>query len=259
MPTLPSNDFEHFQDIFLKIYNKKVKEAFKEGTPDDDITTPEGSLKYACLMKDKDSAMMMAMRSMLFYLVRGELANDIGDRFFGIPKSDFYEGLRFKPQVVLQFKETAAAAKAAKRYPKYMRLSYRLMKEDSSITKPFVESLATKIKAEFPTSFVHSIGKKKCTYFERDKGLQLIISANTNTEGETLVKKICDLVDTTFKPENFSVGEKKFYPPKKTKTIMGQKVNLPVKGVITQMKLQRADLLVHGGLFETTLLYRTGI
>lgn len=259
MLTKPPNEFEHCQNVFLKVYNKKVKAAFKEEIPDDDISTSEGSLKYACLIKDSDSAIMMALRGILFYCVRGEIANELGDRFFGVPKTNFNESFVYKPQVIFTFRETTAAAKAAKRYPKYMRLSYRVMKDEESITKSFSESLTTKIKAEFPTTFVHSIGKKKCSYYEPEKGLQLIISASTNTEGETLAKKICDLVGTTFKPENFSVGEKKFYPPKKTKTIMGQKVNLPVKGVVTQMKLQRVDLSIHGGLNRTTLLYRTEI
>ena len=61
---LPDNfsPWEHLQNVLRQVHNRIVKEEFSDITDDDDIVTPRGSLKKACLLDDNDSAEMTVFK-----------------------------------------------------------------------------------------------------------------------------------------------------------------------------------------------------
>ncbi len=67
----PGNEWEFLQSVLMRLYNRVVRDDFRDGIPDDTISTPESALRYACLIKDNDTAPMALCRMFLYFLVRG--------------------------------------------------------------------------------------------------------------------------------------------------------------------------------------------
>lgn len=183
------NEFEHLQSTILKVHNRIVRDEFNDITGDDlDLAVPRSSLRWACLLKDNDTADMMIQRFLLFYFSLRK-AQDLQQPFYGIPLDDLQASRKFKPQITLYFKEDDNDVEEDFR-PMWGEISFRLMSESSTtITKSELTNLANKIKTEFGASngYVWKKGRKLYSYTEKEKGYQLQLLCRDETTAKELI------------------------------------------------------------------------
>jgi hypothetical protein len=278
-PPVPSfNEFEHLQTVLMRTFNKQVKEGFKDDIADDDTTTPEGALRYACLLKDNDNATNMLLRILLFNLVRGDspLVKELADKFYAIPMLDYHRDVKFAPQIILKFKETIANAKRNNRQskPVRMRISFRLPKlSEDSITESDLTQWSNKIKELFPKTFYHTIGSQRFSYKDSDKGLSFLIRGIGESDAVEFYRKMITLLEyvratatssydkTAYRFDVVNLTNHKDVGKKPTKKIVDfkglhEKYTLDSVNTNTKVYLYRAELHLHGRLVNKDLLFR---
>lgn len=267
------NDFEHLQDVIIRTYNKKVRDSFKDDILDDDIKTPEGALKYACLIKDKDTSGVMTLRMLLFSLVRGDF--EILNHIYATPILDYHRDVKFAPQIVLLFKESQSDAKLNKRptNPVRMRVSFRLNKiDEDSIKQTDLDKWATKARALFPKTYTHVIGLNRYSYRDSERGLGFLIRGSSMNEATEMFKKIIDLIEyirtnsvnldknplyfagskiTTHKDESVSTS--------KTVKLTGlnESYKIPQRYKNVKVHFYKMELHIHGRLVNKDLVFRS--
>lgn len=225
--SLPSNfsEWEHLQNQVRRLHNERVREYFSDVDLDDDIESARGSLKQACLLKDKDSAIITCVRMMFFEFTVGNAAS-LQAPLYGMPVDRFQEEfeVEFRPRIVLYFKQDINGV------PDDLcaidqECSFRLMNETTeTISKSKLQSLAQVIRAKF-WSYNFNKGKIKVTYVEPKKGYRLSVNAVSETEGIDLIKDVLSINGDTINDDCLNVVNK----PKKqsdntpgTKTILGK-------------------------------------
>ena len=170
----PKNAWSHYISVITQVQNRIIKEDFNDVGDDNwqpDITTPRGSLRVACTIKATDSAPIVLLRLMLYYIVLRK-AQDLQIPVYGMPIGFLNSQRKYRPHVHLYFSQDALNVQKGDD-PITGSISWRLMDEtSSSITRIEVERLANRIKTELDTvkDFVRSKGKKKITYTDWDKG-----------------------------------------------------------------------------------------
>lgn len=247
---MPTNNWEQLQSVLMKVYNREVRENFREDIPDDDITTPESALKYACLIKDNDSVAMAQLRMMLFYNVRNK-GSQLPE-IWTIPdfQPDVYNATR--PQVIMLFAEKDDDYKRRKAdRRKVVRVSFRLMNETSeSLTEANINTLRNKINLEFPRSYFWTTGTYKCTYTDKENGLSLILPPESPGEGKSFVNKVLDVVGVPFDGDKWSVSNRpaQNFRERKTKYVAAQQkaVNLPNRRPTAKVYLDKVELNIYG-------------
>ena len=266
---LPGNfsEWEHLQSVLIQAYNRAIRDEFNDvgdETWDPDITTPRGSLRVACTLKDDDSALMTTLRLMLFYLVLGQ-GGALQTPVYGIPIPSFQEARKFKPQIQLYFQESPHDVEDGYA-PVTGEISFRLMHESTeTITTAEATSLANKIRAEFATGtgYIWKKGKVLVSYTDRARGYQLQLLCRNKTEGRELIQKVLQIQGHAPDWENMNVSENeepaaKFPTIPQTKTIMGKSRKLPRARPIADCRFQYATLHVWGLPNPITLVDRTG-
>jgi hypothetical protein len=276
-PPAPSfNEFEHLQDVLMRTHNKDVRDGFKDDIADDDKTTPEGALRYACLLKDNDNATSMILRILLFNLVRGDnkIIKDIADKFYGIPVLDHHRDVKFAPQVILKFKEKRLDAKKAGRQssPVRMRVSFRLPRiAEDSINKNDLIQWGNKIRELFPPAFYHTIGFDRFSYRDSEKGLGFLIRSVNKTDAIELFRKLITLLEYTrtsassldkipYRFDALKIVSHKDDEVKTAKTVtlsgLQETYKLPMRYKSVKVWLYRAELHLHGRLSNKDLMFR---
>jgi hypothetical protein len=267
--TIPENfsPTKHLQSVLISVYNKFVKDEFKDFDIDDlglNITVPRQSLYKACKITSEDSQIIINNRMMLFYMVCRK-AQDMQAPIYGIPVGQFLETRRFRPQVTLYFKEDAEDID-----PDYRaitaEISFRLMNEsETTISKAELTTLANKIKAEFGglTPYRWKKGKTVCSYIDPENGYSMQIYAFSKTEGKEVIGKVLDLRNKTPQWEFLTVNENEepsqaypTIPP--SKTILGKSTRLPRKRPVGYVRFLRATCQVWGVTKPIALYDRTG-
>lgn len=262
---LPDNfsEWEHLQNILLQTYNRVIRDEFNDvgdETWDEDITTPRGSLRVACTLKDSDSAIATILRMMLFYFVLGQ-ASALQTPVYGIPIPSFQEARQFKPQIQLYFQEPEADVDLGYR-PVTGNITFRLMNETStSITHAETVSLANKIKQEFGTGtgYVWKKGKVMVSYTDRAHGYQLQLLCRSKTEGRELIQRVLSIQNHTpdWKFMNVSENEEatQRYPTVPgTQTILGKTQKKPRARPIADVRFRFAALHIWGLVNPVVLL-----
>lgn len=245
--TLPENfsPFEHLQSVLTRVHNKRVRDAFREDVLDDDINTPESSLKHACMIVDNDTATMMLLRMYLFDFLRGDLIHNIGDSIIGIPSSEFGEKVAYKPQVILSFRESMKDAKSHQRYkhPKRMRISFRLMIEEDQITQTLINRIKADIKTLLPSSFSFRTGLHDMSYRDPSHGFKLLIPFASEWECFDLIQKVCNIANAPFNKTLCRSHDYVSPPEKKTVHILGDTYQVPTR-TVGVVRLSNASLAV---------------
>lgn len=251
----PKNSWSHFVSVITQVQNRIIKEDFNDVGDDNwqpDITTPRGSLRVACTVKATDSAPIVLLRLMLYYIVLRK-AQDLQIPVYGIPVGQLQAQRKFRPQVHLYFsQDTLDVPKGDNAVTG--TISWRIMDETSeTMTRPKIEQIANKIKTEMGTGngFVWRKGREMITYTDWDKGLQLQILSRSVSEGEKVIRKVLDIVRTTFRPERMNVNknqaEESRYPTApERKNILGESVELPRERPLVNVRFRYATLSLHG-------------
>lgn len=268
---LPDNfsDFEHLQDVWRRIHNRRVNEHFRDlADPDTDweaeIETPRGNLRVACTMKDADTADMCTIRTLLFWLVLGEAAA-LQAPIYGMPTFDYQEVRKFRPQIQLYFQEDYNDV--AEGYaPVTGEISFRLMNQTSeTLSQSEVTQYATRVRNAFASGsgFVWKKGKVMCAYTDRARGYQLQLICRNKAEGKSLIEQVLDIQNHTpdWKYLNTSENEEvmqqyPIVPP--NQVILGRSRRLPRARPIADVRFQFAALHIWGLPKPIVLVDRSG-
>lgn len=207
---LPPNfsEWEHLQSQVRHLHNQRVKEYFEDIELDDDISTPRGSLKQACLLKDKDSAILTCVRMMFFEFTIGN-ARSLQAPLYGMPVSQFQEEfeVEYRPMVRLYFAQDINAVPDGF-WPIQQEMSFRLMDETwETISKSKLLNLAQLIRNKFWTYNIDK-GKIKCRYVEPSKGYRLAVNAISETEGINVIKDVLQLRGHTINEKCLTISDK---------------------------------------------------
>lgn len=265
---MPIDDaWEHLQGVIMQVHNRIVREEFNDIEPDDDITTPRGNLKAACLLKDTDSALMTILRYWVFY-VDLKKAQDLAPAIYGIPITTFQEQFLFAPHIKLFFLEDVNDVEDG-----YSRvkgeISFKLVGYTSeSITPSNAESLAHKIRTAFATGsgFVWKKGRVKASYVDKARGYDFRLLVTTEAEGRRVIEQVLDIQNHSPDWDNLSIAESRanfpITPP--TRRIYGRSRRLPRKRPRADVRFRVAELHVWGVptpvvLVDTTGYYRNAL
>lgn len=143
------NSWSHYISVITQIQNRIIAENFRDVGDDrwqPSIATARGSLRTACTIRANDSAPLVLLRLMLYYIVLRK-AQDLQIPVYGIPTSSLQAQRKFRPQVHLYFSQDTAQVE--KGDPITGTISWRIMDETSeTITRNKIELLANRIKAE---------------------------------------------------------------------------------------------------------------
>jgi hypothetical protein len=265
---LPANmsEWEHLQSTLLKVHNRIVREEFSDITDDDvDLAVPRSSLRWACLLKDKDTAPMTLARMYLFHFqLRG--ARDLQAPVYGIPLADLQASRKFKPQITLYFKQDLNDVDGDDR-PVEGEVSFRLMNEDSNtITRAELITIGQKIKTVFGAAngYIWKKGRKLYSYTEKEKGYQLQLLSRSESEAKELIGKVLDIRSHTpdwknlGKNENGDENEAYPYTPG-NQTILGRTYRKPRRRPMVDIRFCRATVDLWGLTRPITLYDRSGV
>lgn len=255
------NDWEHVQSVYMQIHNREVREEFNDIELDDDVTTPRGSLKVACLIKDNDTSQLMDLRERLFERIKGNNLICTGGG-----KNDFVPRRR-KPKILLYFSEDITDVETGYD-PVAGEISFRLMNEPETgiMSQSEAVSYATKIKNTFGTGngFVWRKGREMYNYTDWYKGYQLQVLAIGEAEAKEVISAALSIQSHTADWDNLSksvaVNASTAYPavPGMVTTV-GKTVRLPRRRPVANVRFRYAQLHIHT-LSRPVLLYdRTGL
>lgn len=260
------NEFEFLQDTLRRVHNKIIREEFSDLGGDDwdpDITVGRGALRHACTMKDDDSGIMESMRMWLFYVMLRK-ASDFQIPIYGIPTSDFQEVVEFRPQVKLVFAQDSDAVPDGKTAIR-AEIGFRLINETSAtMTEAKALKLAKAIKTTLITSskgYVWSKGKILATYKDPSHGYSLQIYAMSDTEAETIIKKILEIQDHTFDADKFTTHTPKrssVNNPSGTSLVYGKQRSKQRWRPTANVRFRYASLQIHGLPRDVILVDTTG-
>jgi hypothetical protein len=251
--------FEHLQDTIRQAVNRQVRFEFDDIDIDDDISTPRGSLRVACLHTDKDSAMMMIIRLLLYYVVvKGFGCPEI----YSIPLSQVNEGLRYKPQIHLHFIEPFRLVQEGETPIDSQIKGIRLMGEtNEGITQADALRYAQRIKTLFGAGngFTWKRGKNMFTYSDMEKGYNMQLLVFNLAEGKRIVEQVLDIQGHTPDWEKGNYKENleplqafPAIPPRKNR--LSKSVKQKRKRPVTTINFQWAQLHVEG-LPKPVVLY----
>ena len=251
----PKNSWSHFISVITQIQNRIIREDFKDVGDENwqpNITTDRGSLRVACTIRATDSAPIVLLRLILYYVVLRK-AQDLQIPVYGMPSHGIQAQRRFKPYVHLYFSQDSLDVQKGQD-PITGSIGWRLMDETSeTITRNRVEQIANRIKAEFGAGkgFVWRKGKRMVSYTDWDKGLQLQILARDDNEGERVIRKVLDTAGATFdtKRMNFKknkVEDERYPNEPERENILGETVELPRERPVVDVRFRYATITLHG-------------
>lgn len=267
------NSIEHLQDSIRRWFNREVREYFKDLEIDDNwspnLNQSRQSLALACLHTDKDNLVTTQLRLQLFSEIRGQ---EYRIPFIGIPYTSFTEERRYKPQVILNFREDGNDLEPGYS-PVWSRISFRLMNESpQSLTEFELKTLGNRIQLAMNGNsggYIWRKGKKMFSYSDWSKGYQLQLLVRTQSEGRDLVTRVLDIQNHSpdWANANFSENEleTQAYPSNPgTETVIGKVRNKRRKRPIADCRFNHAVLHVEGlpnpiVLFDRSYNYKNAI
>lgn len=260
------NAFEHLQDTIRKTLAREVREAFDDlgENWDPNVATPRSSLRVACTPQDNDTAEMLTMRMLFFYMTMRQ-AQDLQPPVYGMPVGTYHETRKFRPHVTLYFKEDEEDVDPDYQ-PIRSQISFRLMNEsETTISKSELTTLANKIKTEFGgrTPYKWHKGKVMCHYCDPPKGYGFRVFAYSIAEGKEVINKVLDLQSHSYEADKLTINESDSpagayptIPP--SKSILGKSTRLPRKRPVGYVRFQRATCQIWGLTKPVMLLDTTG-
>ncbi|PAX58361.1 hypothetical protein [Brunnivagina elsteri] len=175
----------------------------------------------------------------------------------------------YKPHIILYFRESKEDFLARRKLDKKAwrgegRISFRLMdKSTETITLDYVTQLANKIKAKFGNPPLQwNKGKLLYSYSDWEKGYQLKLLVNSESEALRMIEQILDLQSHSVDREKIQqsrnlLPEKAYDETPKKKTVLGKPIEPPVKRKEVKIKFIYSQLFLDGNLHPVTLYDRS--
>jgi hypothetical protein len=264
MPTPPNfSSWRHFHGVLLRTHNPIVK-AFFDTKEEEDRVSNRGQkqpsisqIRTACLIQVNDSAIVAAGKITLFnnYITVNQLV-DVD--FYAIPIEEYHEKVRFKPQIMLLFRQ--AKPRAGFR-PLESRIGFRWREEDPNDFH--AERMAVKIDNIFgwkTNPFRFDRGTTICSYVDPPNGYRLKIYASTADEGRKVVQQVLDLQDDSFDKDFFASShtDRDFRDGTKERRIYGEWRKEPRERPEGEVTFYRAELKIWGVKPDVTLVDYSG-
>lgn len=262
----PNNAWSHYISVITQIQNRVVREDFRDVGDDDwepDISTPRSSLRTACTIRANDSAPLVMLRLILYYVVLRK-AQDMQIPYYGMPIAESQATFRFKPQVTLYFLQSSLDYPSNKN-PVTGTISFRLMDETStSITNNRIKQIANLIKTHFggSTPFIWKKGKLMVPYNNWEEGIAWQILSLNATQGERVIKQLLKVQGSAFESRfmniNTSAAPAQKYPQNPgNQKILGESIPKPRQRPVADVVFRYATLSIHGRAKPIHLYDRT--
>lgn len=252
--------WEHLQSVFTQTHNRWVREEFADLVDDDDITTPRGSQKVACLMRDDDNLAVTFLRLWYFYVLVRK-ASDFHPDIYGIPLDLWQERVTFQPQVILHFFQDLDGVPIGRK-PVRSRIGFRLHTETAATFNPTEAlNLANKIRTEFATGggYRFNRGKERYTYREKDRGYDFRLHVTGESEAREVISKVLDLRSHAPDWDHLKhIADNLTYPTNPgTHQVYGKARQKVAYRPTAAVRFQWAELHVHGLPHAVVLVDRT--
>ena len=246
------SSWEHLQSVLQQSYNRIVRESFRDVGEDnweDDISTPRGSLRVACTIRDDDSAVMSNIRMMLFYMVLRQ-ASDLHPPLYTIPSDTYQQSVKFMPQVTMYFREDLEDVESGYS-PIDANVSFRLYNETAeSLTPTNALTLANRIKNEFATGggYRWKKGRVKVSYQEPERGYNFLVYGSTKADSIDVIRKAMSIQGHVPNSEKMTVVEREANPPTvpPLQRVYGQTRRAPRRMPVGYVRFRYAELHIHG-------------
>lgn len=127
---------------------------------------------------------------MAIYQILGNI-----EPYYGLPVRDFQEELKFKPQIMLYFRQDSIETTPEKP-PVSGEISIRIPSVTSTtITEAQIKAVAEIIKNKFADGrgFVWHKGKDMISYTDKPKGYKLQLLCKDEAEGRRIIEQILDI------------------------------------------------------------------
>jgi hypothetical protein len=246
---------EQFQDVSKKIWNKLIREYFRDIPTNDaslDLTTPRPALLKACLHKEDDALTLTIGRTLLFLHGTTWLRNQY-PVIAGTLLDEIDGGVAYRPRVTLYFVEDANDVEAGYSSVE-MECSFRLPNETSTtVSKAELTTLANKIKTKFGagSGYIFRKGRKMINYRDRSKGYDFRLRSRELADAKELIKDILalngDTIDDTLLKYSQTDNETEAYPYNPGfQTILGKRKSKPRRRPITNVRFRYAYCTVAG-------------
>lgn len=264
------DEWEQLQDVLQWCHNRRVVEEFRDLTPEDqewivsELRTPRERLRWACTIKEQDSALVVGLRLFLFYVILGQAAA-MQTPIYGIPVPGYQESRVFQPQIELYFIEDPQDVEQGFA-PVSGSIKFRIMNRDSdSLTEADVNQIALKVRTNFATGngFVWRKGRIMGSYTDRQRGYKLQLLCRTESEVRRVVEQVLDVQNHTPNWEYLNISENQnesirypIIPP--TTRILNRTRRGTRKRPIADVRFVAAFLHVHGLPNAIVLVDRSG-
>lgn len=199
---LPSNfsPAEHLQDLIRKVWNKKVREHFKDlggAEWEPDLNSSRAQYRVGCTHLENDTTVMTQLR---IELLKDIKSSSVGNYqyVFGVPKDKLDGEVAYVPQVTLYFCQKSIDVEPGKHF-KEGEITFRWVEEtEESITSAKIENLANKIKLKFTNpTYRWNKGKTYYYYYDKQKGYDFRLLARNITEAKRIIADTLDLRNDT--------------------------------------------------------------
>ena len=263
------DDWEQLQDVLMWLHNRRVIQEFRDLSPVDatwtvSLSSSRGRLRWACTIKENDSALIVILRMWLFYVMLGQAAA-FQTPVYGIPIPGYQQSRKFQPQVELVFIEDLQDVE-----PGYSavtgRICFRIMNQESdTLTEAEVNQIALKVRTAFATGpgFVWRKGRTMATYTDRRRGYKLQLLVRTDTEARRVIEQVLDIQNHVPNWENLNISQNEnaaarypIVPP--MQRVLGRNRRSPRLRPIADVRFVAAFLHVHGLPNPVVLVDRSG-
>lgn len=195
---LPSNfsPADHLQDLIRKVWNREVREHFKDLGGDNwepNLGTSRSQYRVGCTHQENDTAIMTQLRIELFKEIKRNSVNNY-QYVFGVPKDKLDGEVAYVPQVTLYFCQKSVDVEPGEHF-KEGEITFRWTEEtEATITSAKIENLANKIKSKFTNpTYKWNKGKTYYYYYDKQKGYDFRLLAKTVTEAKRIISDVLDL------------------------------------------------------------------
>jgi hypothetical protein len=263
------DDWEQLQDVLMWTHNRRVIREFRDLSPEDadwtvNLTSARGRLRWASTIKENDSALIVALRMWLFYVILGQAAA-FQTPVYGIPVPGYQESRLFQPQIELFFLEDLQDVEQGYS-PVSGSIRFRVMnRESDTMTEGDVNSLALKVRTNFANGpgFVWRKGKIMASYTDRRRGYKLQLLVRTESEARRVVEQVLDIQGHVPDWEYLNISQNEneaarypIIPP--TVRILNRTRRGPRRRPIADVRFTAAMLHIHGLPNPIVLVDRSG-
>ncbi|MEQ9671316.1 hypothetical protein [Coleofasciculus sp. G2-EDA-02] len=195
---LPNNfsPSEQLQDLIRKVWNRKVREHFKDLGGEDwepNLSSTRAQYRVGCTHLENDTTAMTQLRIELFSDIKNGSVLSY-QYIFGIPKDKLDGEVAYVPHVTLYFCQKSIDVEPRMHF-KEGEITFRWTEEtEESITSAKIENLANKIKLKFTNpTYRWNKGKTYYYYYDKQKGYDFRLLARNVTEAKRIIADVLDL------------------------------------------------------------------